>query len=209
TRDFSRLGCRRHTVSAWVLSGSCDAGIRRPFWRNNSSPAAAPFLLPASLAQIFPVERADNCNRVGRSRLAQLATALRVVRYRACNCLAALLEHRRTDCDVADSIKARRSHFPGDSAALFAVGGANWCGPIFLERERCALAFLPRRRLTLRHPLHRRLHQLENPNQLSRSSRRARCFWKKYSASGGCTSLALRSGFREGRRPPALLAKNA
>ena len=40
---------------------------------------------------------------------------------------------------------------------------------------------------------HQRLHRLEGDHQLSRSSRRARRFWKKCAAQSGSASLALRS----------------
>src|SRR5436190_9685152 len=125
TGNFSRLGSRRHLVSARLLPGSCDAGIRRPLWRNNSSAATALFLFPASVTQIRAVERAYDWDRGCRSPIGKLAGALRVSRNVSGNFLAALLEHWRADCDVADSIKARGQNFSGDSAALFAAGGAD------------------------------------------------------------------------------------
>ena len=51
---------------------------------------------------------------------------------------------------------------------------------------------LERYRSGLCNPFHRWLHRLEGDHRLSRSSRRARRFWKKYSARSGSASLALR-----------------
>src|SRR4029077_7903623 len=125
-RDFSSVGSGRDSISAGILRGSCDARIRRPLWRNNSSAAAASFLFTASIAQIRAVERADDWDRGCRTPIAKLAVALRVSRNVSGNFLAALLEHWWTDRDVAHPIEARRQNFPCDSAALFAAGGANW-----------------------------------------------------------------------------------
>src|SRR6266481_3462048 len=120
TGNFSRLGRGRYLVSARVLPGSCDAGICRPLWRNNSSVATVLFLFPASLAQICAVEPADDRACAYRSTLAKLAFARGFSRNVGRNVLAGLLEHWRADCDVAGPIKARRQNFSGDSAAMFA-----------------------------------------------------------------------------------------
>ena len=124
-RDFFALGDRRNHFRVRLFSTSGGARISRALWHHRPSTETVLLLFAASAAQTFSLERFDDCAGDCRSSRSPMEAALDLARNFARDFVAHLLGFWRAAGDVVDSVETGRSDLPGNSAALFAAGGAD------------------------------------------------------------------------------------